>query len=437
MFKKLIAWLGKNRKGQPQNPSTVSLDSIATKRPEEIHFHWHFNDMAQSPTLVAWNILPTSMFESVTSVAAVDLAKPIYDEHLLDRARTQWQFGDWKSLAALSREEIEGHPERAKLALLAAAGRLQTGQETETRQFIRLAQDWGVSKKLISQILVAGVHNSLGCASTICNQDRRALEHFDASISTGTHGSVNWLVVDARIRHQNQLIEHRFLESSQRINTPIKLVAEQKARLILVAGLNRSGSTWLYNCVRLLLQSKYDVYACWVKDYDPSNPKGVHVVKLHAPDDKLNLHTDEIYTSRRDIREIAGSMMRMGWLSHDKVQEYLDWLTSFVHPFWFNCSRMEIDYSEIKSGKRLLVEKIGHSLGIHLDAKQAQMICIQLEALHPGTSFDAITQLHPNHISSRIMEDYTELLGKKLMNEIAVRYRDWLVRFDYISEAGL
>ena len=197
MFKKLIAWLGKNRKGQTQNPST-QLDSIATKRPEEIHFHWHFNDMAQSPTLVAWNILPTSMFESVTSVASVDLAKPIYDEHLLDSARTQWQFGDWESLAALSREEIEGHPERAKLALLAAAGHQQTGDMTQARQFVCLANEWGVDKKLVSQILIAGVHNSIGRAAAIANNQSRSAQHFESAIRLVSPGADVTLVSHVR-----------------------------------------------------------------------------------------------------------------------------------------------------------------------------------------------------------------------------------------------
>ena len=80
-----------------------------------------------------------------------------YDENLLERSRTQWQFGDWQSLALLQRETLQHHPERAKLALLAAAGHQQLGNMPAAHQFTRLAQDWGCSKKLISQILIAGV----------------------------------------------------------------------------------------------------------------------------------------------------------------------------------------------------------------------------------------------------------------------------------------
>jgi hypothetical protein len=126
-----------------------------------------------------------------------------YDENLLERARTQWQFGDWQSLAQLNRDTLQHHPDRAKLALLAAAGRLQTGQEAEARQFIRLAQDWGVSKKLISQILIAGVHNSIGRAAAISNHQHRALQHFENSIQIGTPGSDRRLITQARINEQH------------------------------------------------------------------------------------------------------------------------------------------------------------------------------------------------------------------------------------------
>lgn len=130
-------------------------------------------------------------------------APPVpYDENLLERARTQWQFGDWPSLAQLNRDTLQHHPDRAKLALLAAAGRLQTGQNAEAKAYIRLAQDWGVSKKLISQILIAGVHNSIGRAAAIGNQQHRALQHFEKAINVGTPGSASRLLIQARINEQ-------------------------------------------------------------------------------------------------------------------------------------------------------------------------------------------------------------------------------------------
>ena len=104
---------------------------------------------------------------------------------LLDRARMQWLLGDWESLSKLDLEQIEHHPDRAKLALLSAAGRLQIGQNAEAKQFIDLAEGWGVSKKLVGQILATGMHNSLGRAAAVIGNQPRALKHFESAIIIG------------------------------------------------------------------------------------------------------------------------------------------------------------------------------------------------------------------------------------------------------------
>ena len=125
-----------------------------------------------------------------------------YDENLLERARSQWQFGDWHSLAYLDRDTLQHHPDRAKLVLLAAAGRLQIGQDTEARQYIQLAQDWGCGRQLISQILISGVHNSIGMAAAFGAQEQRAALHFEKAMRVGSPGSELKLLTQARIVHQ-------------------------------------------------------------------------------------------------------------------------------------------------------------------------------------------------------------------------------------------
>ncbi len=125
-----------------------------------------------------------------------------YDENLLEHARTQWQFGDWDSLIKIERETLQHHPDRAKLALLAAAGHLQQGDNNTARQFTRLALDWGCSKKLVSQILIAGVHNSLGRAAAINGEGQRALQHFESAIAAGSPAGEVRLLTKARLGEQ-------------------------------------------------------------------------------------------------------------------------------------------------------------------------------------------------------------------------------------------
>ncbi len=125
-----------------------------------------------------------------------------YDEHLLERTRTQWQFGDWHSLTQISRETLEQHPDRAVLALLAAAGHAQDGDSTASRQLVRMAQEWGCPPRLVRQILISGVYNSIGRAAAVAGQTARATQHFQGAIATGSPSSPVQLISQARMGQQ-------------------------------------------------------------------------------------------------------------------------------------------------------------------------------------------------------------------------------------------
>jgi predicted O-methyltransferase YrrM len=127
------------------------------------------------------------------------------DDPLLERCRTQWQFGDWEGLSRLDADTLQHHPDRARLALLVAAGHQQRGDMDATRQFTRLALAWGCERKAVSRILVAGVHNTLGRAAALADDGgdgERSRRHFEAALSTAYPGQdVQWLV-RARVGHQ-------------------------------------------------------------------------------------------------------------------------------------------------------------------------------------------------------------------------------------------
>ena len=131
-----------------------------------------------------------------------ELCASTYDETLLERTRTQWQFGDWDSLIKLEQENIQHHPERSKLALFAAAGHMQAGDIEIAQQLIQQAQEWGCDKPLLTRILVAGVHNSLGRAAALLGEQEKMTQHFEASVASGSPGNDLKLLVPARFNLQ-------------------------------------------------------------------------------------------------------------------------------------------------------------------------------------------------------------------------------------------
>lgn len=146
-----------------------------------------------------------------------------YDESLLERARTQWQFGDWASLANMDRALMQHHPERANLALLAAAGQFQVGTVESARQFARLAQEWGCGGEQLIRVLAAGVHNSLGRAAARGGMAKRAAEHFKAAVGVGSPDTDIGLVARARLTEQ-------FAQLG--MDAPVVMVTEEAAKQV-------------------------------------------------------------------------------------------------------------------------------------------------------------------------------------------------------------
>jgi hypothetical protein len=107
-----------------------------------------------------------------------------YNPQALPAAREQWQRGDWASLAALTLEDLQDPPDRAKLALLAAAGHMQLGRQDLGADCLRQAKAWGCNPQLMRQIVIAGVHNTLGKAAALADMPDRAEQHFAASLRT-------------------------------------------------------------------------------------------------------------------------------------------------------------------------------------------------------------------------------------------------------------
>lgn len=191
----------KSQTGKPTAHKTT--DAVAQKH---VHLHWHVSDLTKVSPNFVWN---SALVTSSTPVTIQQPRTLPYDVNLLEKARTQWQFGDWESLVKLDYDTIQNHPDRAKLALLAAAGHSHFQNNNAARQFVRLAQNWGCNKKLIAQVLVSGVYNTLGRANAVNGNMPKAIEHFEAAVDTGSPQS-DKLLKQARISlqmHQLDLSE--------------------------------------------------------------------------------------------------------------------------------------------------------------------------------------------------------------------------------------
>lgn len=148
--------------------------------------------------------------DSMLRLEPVDLPELLDDDTEADRALSQakalWFFGDWSALCAISREEIAGHPERARLALLVASANSQTGNAQQARELVRASLEWGCPHRLVAQVLTAGIHNSLGRAAALIKDDTRLRQHFNMAVATVAGSEQAQLVSQARaVREMTRL----------------------------------------------------------------------------------------------------------------------------------------------------------------------------------------------------------------------------------------
>jgi len=186
-----------------------------------LFYRWFGARPSQSkPALSGTEQSPAHEDSGATGTQSLDRSdsggRPVpYDEYLLEKARTQWQFGDWESLAKLDRDTLQHHPDRAKLALLAAAGRLQMGHAHAARHYLRLAEDWGCGRHLMTRVVISGVHNSLGRAASLAGQGQRAQLHFEDAIRAGMPTGDVRLLTQVRTQHQGYFLGGVDVEGSR------------------------------------------------------------------------------------------------------------------------------------------------------------------------------------------------------------------------------
>lgn len=242
--------------------------------------------------------LLTTDLAGISEPRCIQLAS--YDENLLERSRTQWQFGDWMNLAKLGRETLHDHPERAKLALLVAAAHQQVGNSVAARQFARLSIDWGCSKKLASQILISGVHNTLGRASVISGRDQRAIEHFNRSVSIANPGGDLNLILRARINKQLAQLGERDINVSLTYSGDV--AEESKARR--------------RNYFKVIEMYRQDLGLGWAANTINTVIFRHHGILTHGNRQSLAFYVDE-HTLRLVQRDLSTGILKTNDISGD------------------------------------------------------------------------------------------------------------------------
>ncbi len=406
-----------------------------------------------------------------------------YDETILARAKTHWFFGEWHQLAILDLDSLHTHPDRDRLALLIASAHQQLGEHEKARKFTRLAIDLGCPHQIVAQVLIAGVHNTLGRAAALKQDEARIARHFKASvaaISTKDSGlvsharSVREMTRIGLLPQIANLIDKEFQVSSHPVQRPerqqtrmqvleseIKLLRQcvlkkqrvidghsstlnqtagvlnssSEKQVIVVAGMRHSGSTALFNIVRLTLEAlQVDFFSCYSEYNDcvtkTLKMKCICLVKTHELRDDLLSAASTILTARRDLRDTVASAQRRGFPVLKSVGgpgEYAKYNRA-LHDIWLPYSSYEFVYERFMSDPVLLISEVLDVLGV----KDINPSVIHEKICHLPTNKYETTLLSPAHITDPDhVLSFSDTLEDSVIEAIELQHSCWLDRYEY------
>lgn len=208
--------------------------------------------------------------------------------------------------------------------------------------------------------------------------------------------------------------------------------AALRSRIILSAGMPRSGSTWLFNAARLLLQSHDTPSSGWIGDWATLPRRPLMLVKIHEHDPFLARHAHGILYSYRDIRDALASGKRKFGIE-PTLELARHWLASDRR--WRAQATFTLRYESMLTDPESTVRALARSLRLAPDdAKfilpQLHQVDYQPDRARPG-SYDRETLLHPGHITDGRHGSWRGWLSPALVRQIEDECHDWLVENGY------
>lgn len=199
----------------------------------------------------------------------------------------------------------------------------------------------------------------------------------------------------------------------------------------LCAGMLRSGSTWLYNVVRLLCKEHYGtIWQSYITEYMPGWKGNAAVVKTHGIVGKLFEDNPTIVICRRDIRDVAASLILKKWYKPSNICGILR-ETIKTYEFYQPQATFDFEYGELLDNEVELAEKVGKALDLPCDAPK---IVAEIERISYQAYYDrAISLFHLKHSTRRESGYYRDVLSPQMIKHIESAFCYWLSKWGYLA----
>jgi hypothetical protein len=212
--------------------------------------------------------------------------------------------------------------------------------------------------------------------------------------------------------------------------------------VVVCAGLLRSGSAWLYNTARLAMAARGPVHAYPEHLHDPADPLlrdpgPQQLIKAHGFRADLCERADRILITRRDLRDIAASAVRVGLVEGEFGVVRLTGQVVAAHRAWRPHCAAEIVFERMIADKLGATQQVIDALfdGAETARPDCAAVSQAVEALEPPPgergAYDPLTLMVPGHVTDGRAGSYEQTLPRKWIEVIEQLHGDWLREHGY------
>ena len=413
-------------------------------------------------------------------IGFLETSEEMFQNETLSRAKLQWYLGDWEALASLPVEDPVS-PQYGLLCLMKAAALQQTGDLEGTLEFATLAKQNNVDNQLLKQILVGGLYQTLGRIHAIRGEYEKAhvkirkgislvkriddvesgiISRFAREVSTyGSNDLAIGMIKQSLPKKPNAMRPSELSKKLDQVNIainslksqtndPLKIVNNLKMitpgdvlmkraekSIVLVAGMRHSGSTVLFNIIRIASElsglSVIGDYSERIESIkDLADTCQVLIVKTHEYRDDIADMSNFTLTTIRDLRDSVASAKRRKFVLLDKVGGPIEYAKSnrSLHDVWSQRSDFIFEYETFMQSPFQVIQKILAAL--ELDSKFTDEIYQRVTSL-PTDNYSE-TLLSDTHITDPKRElNYRLSLEPTDILKIEEQHKSWLKKYSY------
>ena len=230
--------------------------------------------------------------------------------------------------------------------------------------------------------------------------------------------------------------------SSESVEAHSVAIKQTGRRVIVAAGMSRSGSTWQFNALRLLLESSGEsVHSFWIEDWDSEKARHARtlLVKIHEISPGLAEAAWRCFTCHRDLRDVAVSNADLAQADGYEVDiEHLIQECRRAHEFWVGHSVLDTPYERMVADPEAVLKELAAWLEVPIRDVEAQRLSQTIATLSDGDvptgrPHNPVTLLHQKHIFDGTPGRHRGALDDAVEQRIIEDNRAWMSKHGYIE----